>query len=334
MPAIAVDVAVFVVGAAASLWASWMLVQRIERLGERFGLSEALLGLVAALAADAPEITSAVSALLDHQRAVGAGVVLGSNLFNLAALLGLAALVAGTIRLHRRVVVFAGGVSVAIAVLCELAVTGAASVDVALVLVLLVLGAYGVALGLDVEGLAKLRLPPRWCNWVCLAVGEEDEEVRESLPPPGGPIDALVGGACLLVVVVASAAMEHAATDLGSRWEVPGIVVGGLVLAAVTSLPNAVAAVYLARRGRGTAVLSTALNSNAINVAFGLLVPAAILGLGPVTTSGTLVSSCFVALTVVSLALVYAGQSLRRPGGATIIACYLAFVVALLVVAR
>ena len=47
---------------------------------------------------------------------------------------------------------------------------------------------------------------------------------------------------------------------------VPPIVIGGLVLAAVTSLPNAVAAVYLARRGSGTAVLSTALNSNALNV--------------------------------------------------------------------
>ncbi|MHB1818741.1 MAG: ABC transporter permease [Streptosporangiaceae bacterium] len=39
------------------------------------------------------------------------------------------------------------------------------------------------------------------------------------------------------------------------------------MLAAVTSLPNAVAAVYLARRGRGAATLSTALNSNTLNAA-------------------------------------------------------------------
>ena len=38
------------------------------------------------------------------------------------------------------------------------------------------------------------------------------------------------------------------------------------MLAVVTSLPNAVTAVYLARRVRGAAVPSTALNSNAINV--------------------------------------------------------------------
>ena len=41
----------------------------------------------------------------------------------------------------------------------------------------------------------------------------------------------------------------------------------------MTSLPNAVAAVYLARRGRGAAVLSIALNSNAINIVAGLLYP-------------------------------------------------------------
>ena len=49
---------------------------------------------------------------------------------------------------------------------------------------------------------------------------------------------------------------------------------GGWALVVVTSLPNAVSAVYLAMRGRGGAVLSTTLNSNAINVIAGLLIPA------------------------------------------------------------
>ena len=55
--------------------------------------------------------------------------------------------------------------------------------------------------------------------------------------------------------------MERAASALGTRFAVPEIVVGGLVLAAVTSLPNAVAAVYLAARGRGAATLSIAATS-------------------------------------------------------------------------
>jgi Ca2+/Na+ antiporter len=75
----------FILAAAVSIGASWVLVARLERVGARLGLSEALLGMLAALAADAPEITAAVTALIRHDPHVGAGVVVGSNVFNLAA---------------------------------------------------------------------------------------------------------------------------------------------------------------------------------------------------------------------------------------------------------
>ena len=112
----------FVAGVGVSLAASWLLVSRLERLGERAGFSEAWLGLVAALAADAPEITSAVTALARGQASVGAGVVIGSNVFNLAALLGLAAVVAGGIGFHRRVVLLAGLPGAWVAAVCLLTV--------------------------------------------------------------------------------------------------------------------------------------------------------------------------------------------------------------------
>src|ERR1700757_895190 len=116
------EMLLFAAGAAVSLAASWLLVSRLERLGERAGFSEAWLGLVAALAADAPEITSSVVALSRGQASVGAGVVIGSNVFNLAALLGLAAVVAGWIGFHRRVVVLSGIPAVWIAAVCLLTV--------------------------------------------------------------------------------------------------------------------------------------------------------------------------------------------------------------------
>src|SRR5215472_8708443 len=112
---VALSVALFVAGAAVSLATSYVLVTRLERIGEWLGLSEALLGVLAALAGDAPEITSAVTALALGQNAVGAGVIIGSNVFNLAALLGLGAVVAGTIALHRRVILLGGVVGIWVA---------------------------------------------------------------------------------------------------------------------------------------------------------------------------------------------------------------------------
>ena len=109
------ELLVFVAGAAVSLSASYLLVTRLERIGEWLGLSEGLLGVLAALAGDGPEITAAVAALAMHQNQVGAGVVIGSNVFNLAALLGLGAMVAGAIALHRRVVLLGGAVGIWVA---------------------------------------------------------------------------------------------------------------------------------------------------------------------------------------------------------------------------
>ena len=75
---------------------------------QRWRLTEATLGLVVAMAADSPEITSAITASAHGQGGIGAGVVLGSNVFNLAALLGLGAIVARRVHLHRKVVTFEG----------------------------------------------------------------------------------------------------------------------------------------------------------------------------------------------------------------------------------
>jgi cation:H+ antiporter len=325
-------VLLFLLGVGVSLGCSWLLVSRLERLGERVGLSEGLLGVVAALAADAPEITSAVAALSHGQASVGAGVVIGSNVFNLAALLGLGAAVAGRIGLHRRVVWLAGTVAVWVAVCCVLTVLGLLAPLPGLLLVAAVLVPYTVLLGLRRVRLLSLPLPRAWARWLAAAVYEEDLECADAFRARRGTWrDGATAVVALLTVVVASILMERAATTLGARFRVADIVTGGLVLAVVTSLPNAVAAVYLAARGRGAAVLSTALNSNALNVAAGFLLPATLLGLGTRGGPDVLVAAWYAGLTVAALLLAYRGHGLSRAPGAVIIAGYLVFVAALLV---
>ena len=324
----------FVLGAAVSLAASWVLVSSLERVGARLGLSEALLGMLAALTADAPEITAAVAALAQGNQRVGAGVLLGSNVFNLAALLGLAAVIAGEIALHRRVIELAGAVALWISVVSLAVVTGAFSALAGLLAALAVLVPYVVILAMRHRRLAQLRLPRAWTRWLLAAISEEELELEVAIHPRRGHArDALIAGAALVVVVGASVTMERTAVELGTRHAVPGIVVGALVLAAVTSLPNAVAAVYLARRGRGSAVLSTALNSNAFNVLAGLLIPATLLGLGAPSGQTTFVAGSYVALTVLALSCAYLGRGLRRGAGIAIVAAYFAFVAVLLATA-
>lgn len=324
-------VVVFIAGVGVSLGASWVLVQRLERVGKRLRFSEALLGMVAALAADAPEITTAITALLDHNRRIGAGVVLGSNAFNLAALLGLSALVAGTIALHRRVVLMNGAVALWVAGLTLLAVFGVLGVVIALIGALIVLAAYLVALAAGGKVVRRAGLPAAWSGWLAEAIGEEELELEPAIHPrPGGTGDGVLALLALAVVVGASVAMEHSAAALGRDWTVAPIIVGGLVLAAVTSLPNAVAGIYLAARGRGAATLSTALNSNLLNAIGGLLIPASILGLGSPSAETRLVALAYGALTALALICAFLDCGLRRPAGAAIIIAYGAFTAALI----
>ena len=325
-------IVLFCAGVVVSLAASWLLVSRLERLGERAGFSEAWLGLVAALAADAPEITSAVTALSRGQASVGAGVIVGSDVFNLAALLGLAAVVAGWVGFHRRVVVLAGVPAVWVAAVCLLTVAAVVTPAAGLALTAVALVPYVAVLGMRRARMARLRLPARWVRWLVTAVHEEETELADAIRPRRGTWrDAVVAAAALAAVVGASTVMEVTATTLGRRYAVADIITGGLVLAVVTSLPNAVSAVYLARRGRGAAVLSTALNSNAINVVAGLLIPASLAGLGPRSGPGLLVAAWYAGLTVLALALAFRRQGLGRLSGAAIIAGYLAFVTALVI---
>jgi cation:H+ antiporter len=326
------EILLFCAGVVVSLAASWLLVSRLERLGERAGFSEAWLGLVAALAADAPEITSAVTALSRGQAAVGAGVVIGSDVFNLAALLGLAAVVAGWIGFHRRVVVLAGVPAAWVGVACLLTVAGLVAPAAGLALAAVMLVPYVAVLGMRRARLEQLRLPVGWVRWLVAAVHEEEAELAEAIRPRRGTWrDAIATAVALFAVIGASTVMEVAAAALGRRYAVADIVTGGLVLAVVTSLPNAVSAVYLAWRGRGAAVLSIALNSNAINVVAGLLIPACLAGLGPRSGPGTLVAAWYAGLTGFALALAARGRGLGRLSGAAIIAGYLAFVTALVI---
>jgi Ca2+/Na+ antiporter len=235
--------------------------------------------------------------------------------------------VAGRIALHRKVVVLGGGVGIAVSVVCLLAVAGVLSAPVALAGVLAVLIPYLVILSVDHAAVGRVGLPSGWATWLTAAIDEEETELDQAVRPQRGTrTDTIVAGVALGVVIVASAAMERGASALGSRYNVAEIIIGGLVLAAVTSLPNAVAAVYLADKGRGAAALSTALNSNTINVTAGLLIPATIIGLAKPSGSGLLVAGWYVGLTALTLTLAYLDRGLRRAAGWLIIAAYLAFV--------
>jgi cation:H+ antiporter len=327
-PVLVLEVALFAI---ASLTASSLLIVRIERLGTRFGLTEALLGFVAALAADAPELVTAITALVRGQHTVGVTIILGANVFQLATLLGLGALLSGGIRLNRRVVVFEGLAAGWLALITVPVVNGGMSAVLGLVLALIVFVPYLVISSLSPERRAKLPLPRQFRTDVTDALDEEEEAIADVVGhQESRRSDVPVAFIMLAIVIAASVLLERSASTLGARWGIPDVVLGGVILAGITSLPNLVAAIYLARRGRGEATLSEALNSNRINTLVGLLIPAAVVagGVGAAVASGTkLLSYAYLLMTVLVVTIAFARRGVSRPVGALLLVIYAAVIV-------
>jgi cation:H+ antiporter len=318
---IPVALLLFVGAFALTVASSIVLARELDRIGERLGFSEALLGIVTALGADAPEIASAVAAIVAGHEDTGVGVVVGSNVFNIAGLLGVSAVLAGPVRIHAHGLALTGGVAVVVAVIGGLVAVDMLPGVVGLVLALLVVGPYVTLSALHAR--TRARLPAILQE----AVSEEQQDARrDEFARPATGVDALAVVPALAAVVGGAYGMVAAAQSLADRWDVSDVVLGALVLAALTSIPNLIAAVRLARHGRGAACVSESLNSNNANILVGLCLPALILGVGSASGVETFAAWWMVGMTVVAVALAFGGGLTRREGAA-IIALYVAFAV-------
>jgi cation:H+ antiporter len=284
----------------------------------------ALLGLLTALGADAPEISSAVASLRAGARDVGLGVVLGSNIFNLAALLGLSAILAGRVHVRRAGLVLDGGVALwATLVIAALLRRALAPVPASVLLAGLFIP-YVVALGLGPRRLAHVPLPSCCVRALALVVSEVTHEAAEDprVSTAAGPWVAVWHLPLALALIVGGSAGMVA---VARAWHVPQSLVGALALAGLTSVPNAYAAARLALKGHGAAVVSATLNSNTINLLAGLALPALIYG--SAADHAPLDLAWLLAMTVVALLLLARPRGLTCAGGAVLIALYLAFVI-------
>jgi cation:H+ antiporter len=135
----------------------------------------------------------------------------------------------------------------------------------------------------------------------------------------------------LCLIVAGSVGAVRAATDLAQAWSVPEALVGVVVLAVLTSLPNAWTGVRFGRQGRGSALMSETMNSNSINIVAGLAVPVALGTL--VTFPGLAIFDVawLIGMTAAALVLFGKRDGGGRGAGALLIALYAVFLAVQLV---
>lgn len=293
---------VFVVSLAATLYAASVFAERLDHLGARLGLPEGMLGLLAAAGADAPELATAIAALVSGATGVGFGVVVGSNVFNLAAMIGVSALVCGGVRIQRDALALEGGVALAVTLVMVLLAFGVVPAWAALAISLAVLVPYAV-----------------------VAFRRELEERHH--PQHVDSRGLLLIPPAVAVIVLGSVGMVHAGLRLGHAAGLPNVLIGTLVLAVVTSLPNAFTGVRLGLARRDSALVSETMNSNTINLVGGLAIPALFVTVTVRSGLERADAVWLLAATALALGLLAARRGMGRVGGLLLLASWVAFAV-------
>lgn len=292
------------------------LVRGASALALRLGITPLVVGLtVVAIGTSSPELVVSVQAALAGQGGVAIGNVVGSNIANLALIVGLAALLT-PMAVDRKLVRHDMPVMLASMGLLVLFLLdgGLARWEGAVLLTGAVL--------YTVEGVTTSRREVRAARAAAVlpeveaALAEANAGFKRHVLFVVGGIALLVYGAELLLDGAVAAA-----TGLG----VSEAVIGLTLVALGTSLPELATTVVAARRGAGDIALGNAVGSNIFNV-FIVLGPAALARPVGSTGVGADVLAIMVGVSLLTFLFLVTGGQTRRWEGGVLLLSYAGYV--------
>jgi cation:H+ antiporter len=312
---LAFDLLVFTVGLCGLYFGAEWLVGGSARLAAAFGVSSFIVGLtLVSFGTSAPELL--VSGLASYRGSGGLAVgnVLGSNIANIALILGVVALI------------------FPIAVGRELIVRDL-PIMIGVVALVPIFGLSGTISRL--EGVLLLVFFAAYAGYLGLAARRESASVLALLREQGHPRverreilqDAGIATAGLVVLALGAHLLVGSAIDIARVIGVSEVVIGLTLVAFGTSLPELAASISAARRGDAQIVIGNIVGSNIFNLSL-ILGAAALIRPLPVTPSTVWVDAPIVlGLSVAMLPVVYSGRRIDRWEGGVLLATYVGFLV-------
>lgn len=282
-----------------------MLIKGAVSLGERFGLSPLIIGLtVVAFGTSAPELVVSVDAALAGYGGIAVGNVVGSNICNLALILGAVALLRPA-AVDGALIRGAGPVMIA------------ASVGLALLL------ANGRLSRLD-----GLLLTAGIVFYTVMSLRSQDMAARLADEAPRAvrstAAAVLLFGAGLGMLLLGGSLFVKGGAALALALGVAPAVVGLTVMAAGTSMPELATSVVGAVRGHGAMATGNLIGSNIFNA---LAIPGVAALVAPLDRGGVGAADLgiMIVISIVALGFMYTGSRLTRAEGGLLLAAYLGY---------
>ena len=286
------------------------LVRAAASLALRLGLSPLVVGLtVVAMGTSMPELVVSLDAALGGANDIAVGNVVGSNIANLALVLGMCALLSGT-KIQATLVKFDGPVALFVAlVMLELLRDGIIS-RLEGVTLLIGLVAY-VAVTSMLGPHESKQVQDEFAGAVPLI----QTSLRTTLLRLAGGIIGLAAGGHFLVV---------SAVDLATSWGLSQAVIGITVVAIGTSLPEMATTLIAASRGQNDMAVGNLIGSNIFNT-LGILGTTALVQ--PLTRGDIGWDSLWimVAFTATLIPMMYTGLRVSRFEGAALVSAYIGY---------
>jgi cation:H+ antiporter len=272
---------IFLISLLIVLGAAAWFTRRLEALCDRLDLSAGMLSILGALGANIPNYVASIVAIANGQQDVGLGIIIGSNIYNLAIILGISTMAApGShgIRLQhkeKRDVVTIAYYALAITVATLLAICllpGKQLINgIRTSLLMLLPLIIAVILTLAIFSSLVLHIVRRPHPTHAGVIVKQDVTLKTVPTSLGRLIVEIV--LALVIALGGVIVMVQSGQQLTADLHMPAVLAGLLVLAVATSLPNTVVAVILVRTGRTAACVEEIFSSNSINAALGIALP-------------------------------------------------------------
>jgi cation:H+ antiporter len=316
----------FIAGLVLLVLGAELLVRGAGRLALAWGISPLVVGLtVVAYGTSAPEVAVSVGAAIGGQVDLAAGNVVGSNIFNVLFILGVAGLItplAVAQQLIRQEVPIMIGVSL---LLLLFSADGVLSrVESAVLLV-----------GLAVYTVFLIRQSRAETS--AAVKSEYEQGVGEQRPGRGGALalNVLLVVAGLALLVLGARWLVEAAMSIARSLGVSDVVIGLTIVAAGTSLPEVASSVLAAIRGQRDIAVGNVIGSNIFNI-LGCLGLAGSLAATPLTVAPSLQNfdlPVMLAVAVACLPVFFTGANVARWEAGVFLAYYVAYTAYLILAA-
>jgi cation:H+ antiporter len=304
-----------VFGLALLVWSADRFVEGAASTARHFGMPPLLIGMViVGFGTSAPEMVVSAISSIQGNPGIALGNAYGSNITNIALILGLTALISPiavhSLVLRKELPILTGITILAAWQLWDGEIT---RLDAMVLL--------GVFAGLMV-----------WTIWQgmrgrgdTLATEMEQELVINIMPLRRAVVWLVVG---LLLLIASSRILVWGAVKIAHGFGVSDLIIGLTVVAVGTSLPELASSIIAARKGEHDIALGNILGSNLFNT----LAVVGIAGIiGPLKVGPEVFSRDIMVMAALTASLFIVGYGFRGPGrinrfeGAALLTCYLGY---------